>query len=769
MAEPLFGFALRPHQQAILDYQGGRMAVSAVPGSGKTLVLALLAARLIVEGQLDESIETNAEVLVVTVQNSAVNNISQRIREILTREGLPPVGYRVCTLHKLASDIIRQRGDLAGVEEDFPIVDEATRRRLMHDAADVWIAAHRPLWESYLPLEEGEVSRYVQDQWRTETERVGREVTKLCKHLRLTPEQAAAALADKDVNPFLNMGIALYARYERYLQARSGLDFDDLIWRAIDALGQDATFLHNLRRRWPIILEDEAQDSSPLQEQILERLSGPEGNWVRVGDPNQAINSTFTAADPRYFRRFLQREDVERRPLPQSGRCAPKIIALANYLVHWTCDAHPDPAVRQAAFERQDILPTPADDAQPNPADDESQIYLRAEPYPDVETQAVEVARWAADLLRRRPEATMAILCPATWHGDQVVRALGGDEGGAQSGANIVDDLLRSTPQTRSVAAVLHAVLSYLGAPTSTRDLTRLYGELVEHHGGNASGDARRRRRSTLIRSIPPQQLLFPRAVVDLRDVLPPGVEAPREDLRALERFARQVSRWVRASALPIDQLVLTIAQDLYQSEEELAICHTIAASLRGTADMHPNWRLQSFADELREVARNRRQIGSMSLIDAGYVAQPGRIAVTTMHKAKGLEWDTVYLMCVDSLEFPSARGDAFRDELIFMGNRAPAVEARYQLERLVGDAPPPPEGPARSSVQKEPISLDLREGGSDEARIAYIAERLRLLYVGITRARRHLAVTYSATNGRRSVQPATALIELMRALDDLG
>jgi DNA helicase II / ATP-dependent DNA helicase PcrA len=546
VAEQLFGYALRPHQADVLDYQGGRMAVSAVPGSGKTLILALLAARLIIEGQAeDEAIETNTEILVVTVQNSAVNNISQRIREILASEGFPPMGYRVSTLHKLASDIIRQRSDLAGVEEDFPIVDDATSRQLMHDAADVWIAEHRTLWESYLPYEEDGVSLYVQNRWREETERIGREVTKVCKHLRRTPEEVAAALAGKKLTPFLAMGIDLYARYTRYLQTRNGLDFDDLIWRAIDALGQDATFLRNLRRRWPIILEDEAQDSSPLQEQILERLSGPAGDWVRVGDPNQAINSTFTSADPRYFRRFLQRPDVVARPLLQSGRNAPKIIALANHLVHWTCDAHPDPAVRRVAFERQDILPAPADDNQPNPADVESHIYLRAEPYPDVDTQAAEVARWAADLVRRQPEATMAILCPATWHGDRVVRALSGlslpirsrmsgatspggvdapsDDGSAEPlgegerEVGIVDDLLRSTPQTRSVAGVLHTVLSYLSTPTSNRDLAQLYDDLVQHYGGDTSMDARRRRHSTLIRSIPPQQLLFPRAVADLR------------------------------------------------------------------------------------------------------------------------------------------------------------------------------------------------------------------------------------------------------------
>ena len=47
-----------------------------------------------------------------------------------------------------------------------------------------------------------------------------------------------------------------------------------------------------------------------------------------------------------------------------------------------------------------------------------------------------------------------------------------------------------------------------------------------------------------------------------------------------LGRFAALVSHWVRASALPIDQLLLTIAQELFTREADLAICHTLATSL---------------------------------------------------------------------------------------------------------------------------------------------------------------------------------------------
>ncbi len=105
------------------------------------------------------------------------------------------------------------------------------------------------------------------------------------------------------------------------------MDFDDLIRLAIDLLENDAEFLERLRYRWPYILEDEAQDSSQLQEQILRLLAGPAGNWVRVGDPNQAIFETFTTASPKHLLDFIHTEADQYQatarlgPLPAIHHC----------------------------------------------------------------------------------------------------------------------------------------------------------------------------------------------------------------------------------------------------------------------------------------------------------------------------------------------------------------------------------------------------------------------------------------------------------------
>src|SRR5258706_16390635 len=114
-------FTPRSHQQQILNYTGGTLGISAVPGSGKTHILSALAAQIIGSGVLG----VDQEVLIVTLVNSAVHNFSQRIAGFLQQRGLiPDIGYRVRTLHGLAHDIVRENPSLVGLENRFAIVDE---------------------------------------------------------------------------------------------------------------------------------------------------------------------------------------------------------------------------------------------------------------------------------------------------------------------------------------------------------------------------------------------------------------------------------------------------------------------------------------------------------------------------------------------------------------------------------------------------------------------------------------------------------------------
>ncbi len=356
-------FKPRPMQAQVLTYRQGRMGVSAVPGSGKTHTLSYLASLLISEPMLEE----DQEVLIVTLVNSAVDNFTYRVQSFIRQYGiLPGMGYRVRTLHGLAHDIVRERPDLVGLSDRFQIVDERESGELLESAALTWLRSHPDFMEAFTreDLDPFQDSRLQRD-WQSLVIDIASSFIRQAKDLQMSPTAIEEHLtAIKNPHPLLQMGLEIYHDYQRALNYRGAVDFDDLIRLALQALRCDPDFLARLRHRWRYILEDEAQDSSRLQEEILRLLVGENGNWVRVGDPNQAIFETFTTANPAYLLDFMQEKGVISRTLPNSGRSSHTIIRLANYLTDWTRTRHPNPALRHAlnlpsSNQCQRVIPSP--------------------------------------------------------------------------------------------------------------------------------------------------------------------------------------------------------------------------------------------------------------------------------------------------------------------------------------------------------------------------------------------------------------------------
>ena len=414
-------FKPRPKQQEVLNYTGGKMGVSAVPGSGKTITLSYLAARLVASGALED----DQEVLVVTLVNSAVDNFTARVGRFVQQLGLlPHLGYRVRTLHGLAHDIVRERPALVGLADDFQIVDERAADEILQAAVQAWVRGHPYEVDGFLvpDLEDGKREWVRRSQWPRLVSDVARSFIRQAKDLQVTPPELHDRLERlmPQPLPLVEMGWAIYADYQRALTYRGAVDFDDLIRLALQALQLDDEFLQRLRARWPFILEDEAQDSSRLQEEILRLLVEPDGNWVRVGDPNQAIYETFTTASPQFLRDFLGEVDVLPRELPNSGRSMQSIIDLANALIDWTRAEHPVEPV-QDALAPPHIVPAPPGDPQPNPPDDPERVRVVARKYsPAAELQAVadSLARWVPE----HAEDTVAVLVPRNERGFELVR-----------------------------------------------------------------------------------------------------------------------------------------------------------------------------------------------------------------------------------------------------------------------------------------------------------------------------------------------------------
>lgn len=741
-------FHPRPKQEEVLAYTGGKMGVSAVPGSGKTWTLSSLAAKLVVEGGLEEE----QEVLVVTLVNSAVDNFAHRVAAFVREQGLlPHLGYRVRTLHGLSHDIVRERPDLVNLADDFQIIDDRAADQIRDSAAQAWLRSHPFALEGYLDpeMEESRREWVRRDRLPDLVKGIALSFIRYAKDLRISPEALRRKLDDLPVPlPLAEMGQEIYADYQRALNYRGAVDFDDLIRLALQALEQDESYLERLRARWPYILEDEAQDSSRLQEQILGALVGPNGNWVRVGDPNQAIYETFTTASPEFLRAFLDRPDVLSRELPNSGRSSPSIIALANHLIDWTREEHPESAVRDALTPPH-ILPTPPGDPQQNPEDAPEQIYLGEDKFTaqeEIKTVVESAARW----LEEHPEDTMAVLVPRNQRGFEVAGAL-------KARGVPYFELLRSTSATRQTAGALANLVNYLAEPQSSSKLSLAYQVWRrDERGDEEELPAFHRGVAKLLRSCRQvEDYLWPRVGRDWLEDIDLAAADPdaHEELLAFREVAR---RWQGTTQLPIDQIVLTLAQDLFYEPVDLAVAHKLAVILGRAAEAHPDWRLPELTEELAVVARNERRFLGFSEDDTGFDPEQhkGEVIVATVHKAKGLEFDRVYLLSVNNYDFPSGTeyDDYISEPWYFQPKLNLEAEAMAQLE---------------AAFAQDEYEWYQEGQATQSARLDYVRERLRLLYVGLTRARSGLIVTWN-TGRRGELQQAVPLIELGSFWEDI-
>jgi DNA helicase-2/ATP-dependent DNA helicase PcrA len=237
--------------------------------------------------------------------------------------------------------------------------------------------------------------------------------------------------------------------------------------------------------------------------------------------------------------------------------------------------------------------------------------------------------------------------------------------------------------------------------------------------------------------------------------------------IQELTDFRIHVRRWLEAVTLPIDQLVLTLAQDIFTEAADLALAHKLALVLRKAADDHTEWRLPELTAELAVIARNERRFIGFSADDSGFDPEQhrGKVVVTTMHKAKGLEWDRVYLMSVNNYDFPSNQpNDRFISEKWFL--RVSIQPSAYSTTGLNLEA----EALAQLDAAMSSSEYDWYTEGAATllARIDYVKERLRLFYMGITRAKKELIVTWN-TGRQGDATPSLALSALMGWWEAVG
>jgi DNA helicase-2/ATP-dependent DNA helicase PcrA len=377
-------------------------------------------------------------------------------------------------------------------------------------------------------------------------------------------------------------------------------------------------------------------------------------------------------------------------------------------------------------------------------------VYLIGQEFtPEQELQAVvrSLARW----LPENQDQTVAVLVPRNTRGFAVVTEL------KKHGLEYVE-LLRSTSSTREAAGALGNIVSYLADPASSAKLSTVYRVWRRRERQDPKARSRLEAVAKALRKCRQvETFAWPRADRDWLTELELVTEVPEVHEQLVE-FRELVQRWQEATLLPIDQLVLALAQDLFDEPADLAVAHKLAVLLRQVSATHPDWRLPELTQELAVIANNERRFMGLSNDDTGFDPERyrGKVAVATMHGAKGLEWDRVYLMSVNNYDFPSTLPhDQFLPEKWFVRDKLNLeAETLAQLKTLV--------------PTDVPVSYE--EGTPTiEARLDYAAERLRLLYVGITRAKKELIITWNSGHPNYPCQQAVPFIALQTFWEEQG
>jgi DNA helicase-2/ATP-dependent DNA helicase PcrA len=605
---------LNEQQLAAVTAPPGPALVIAGAGSGKTRTLTYRVAYL-----LEQGIPAD-RMLLLTFTNKAAKEMMRRVADLLGHD-LPDLWGG--TFHSIGNRILRQHAPRLGFERDFSILDRDDAKTLIKSCiaeAQIDVKATR------FPKPEvlAEVFSLAVNTHKSVEEIVGGQFDHFA---HLTP--AIAGLA---------------RRYADKKRATNAMDFDDLLVLWLRLLQEHTEVCEQYQRRFQFVLVDEYQDTNKLQSDLIDLLAARSRNVMVVGDDAQSIYA-WRGANFQNILRFPERyPGAKIFKIETNYRSTPEILRVAN-------------AAIAANVEQFAKALAPARKAGAKPA------LVTCE---DAGQQAAFVAQ---RLLELREEGTelmnIAVLYRSHFHALELQLEL--------TRRNIpfaITSGIRFFEQ-----AHIKDVTAYIKLVTNPRDelsFKRLVG-LLPGVGGKAADKlwnqfnaARGTWSAEPEDSAPGAQTptadeatahLSQAAVHDtsLAAALRKSAKAvPKKTARAWEQFVATISQLeapdIRRSAAEMIRLVLDAGYDEYLLENY---------------DNHANRlddleQLAVFARQLPSVEDFLTQLALLTNVEAEEDKPVSRdqesVKLSTIHQAKGLEFDVVFVIMLCDGLFPSAR-----------------------------------------------------------------------------------------------------------------
>jgi len=701
-------FGLNLDQLRAVRHRHGPLKIVAGAGTGKTGTLTRRFAYLVEQGVPPERI------LALTFSRRAAGEFRERALTLLDAS-YPRLW--ISTFHGFCLRILREERELFG---KFAFMGEPERRRLVARAVrDDQHAASR----TYYVGDRG-AARLVEDAL-TLTSRTKDEAISVADF---------AEYADRRGVERLRELANVYLGYEALCNHFGRLDFGDLGFLLIRAFEADSTLLARWRERFEQVMVDEFQDTNEVQWRLLTLLAPPpNGNLTVVGDGCQAIYA-FRGASSRFFDRFMEEyAGAESIVLATNYRSQQRILDVAHTLIACNTghDSHHLHSESTAAREP-----------------------VRIAGFVDEDAEADYVARSILRLITQEglSPSDCAVLCRSVKQSARpLIRAF--------TAYGVPFSVRGYDPVMEEALEDLCAVLQCIGETGTWVDAARV---LVRRQIGLRKvrealpEDTLARRyahllgpNQAILQAVPPLDSVTYARVTDWLDGSAswrPLAEV-REDLpaqlsiaaEALDRL-QAACAWLRT--LPLEGQVyaaLALVGRLDagspgspDARAGISACRQALRAAHGLA--RAGLGIPELLGELGRLSEEQTELGERGTASG--------VALLTLHSAKGLEWPAVFIVgaAAGTLPAPLRLDRAFDlDDL-----------AQYARSR-------------RPGMLAELAAVYAAEPEGERAR-RYLEEERRLAYVGCTRARQRLAVTFAHSYDRREALPSPFIAELQRA-----
>ncbi len=710
VAETLVESAPQPEQPAKKRYDEFQQAAIEAPtpalivaGPGSGKTSTLI-------GRVDYLIRTSGipsqQILALTFSRKAAQEMEERLQKLLTDAYVLP---KVSTFHAFCADLLRHHGTLVGLRDNFTLIDEAEGYFLLRQQASKirlrhYLKLHSPAY--YFPEMLKAISR-AKDELISPTA-----YAQLAQQMR---ERASDQEALEEAEKALEVA-HIYALYHEALMQRGDTDFGGLLALAIQLLQEHPEVLREQQQKYQQILVDEFQDVNRASGVLLRVLAGEERRvWV-VGDSNQAIYG-FRGASPANISQFESDfPGAVVLPLSRNYRSRPDLVAIAESFRCVQLELGQEPG------KNQPVRLTPP----------ETSVTLA-----QASDQSSELAGVVQDIRYKRSQGyayrDMAVLCRTRAQAQKVTNALAAERLPVIERGGMLEQ-----EHTRDVLSILLLLTnsSGMGLLRAARQREHLLSQ----------DDIEALLQSAHTQHISPRMLIFnAQAPLSMSLSGQRAMQRLAEILQALQ-YASDIWSLLAQYLFIETSLVRDLLLDTENSENDAILAdydrllqlarhydqqqqHRNLLLPEGAAQpVEPptlEERIKGFLEYLSLLVLLRQDSGGREQADGDGEESADIISVMTVHASKGLEFPVVYMPGLVQQRFPTIA-------------RAGAVN--------------PPEG----MLSPESMGKAAHESGES-----------CLFYVGVTRARDHLILSYSERYGKVKAKRSLYLDALEAGLSE--